>query len=114
MSVQFSQITNLATLRHAGIHFSNETTITYQPESFPALVKMEIGADVAGTKTWTGAISCWIHGTAGSYNLHYHVEETSQGSPKLVMTPTVDAVTGLLTVTASEAVVGLALINCGH
>jgi hypothetical protein len=94
------------------LRFNNSTTITYQATAFPALVNVDMGVQVDGTKTWVGSMHCWIHGSANSYNLHYHETHTDQGAPKITITPSVNAATGLLTITASESVDGVASVTC--
>ena len=99
-------------MESVNLRFTNSTTVTYKPTAFPAMVSIDIAVQVGSSKTLVGSMHCWIHGTSPSYNLHYHESHTRQGSPQITITPSVNASTGVLTITASENVDGIANVTC--
>jgi hypothetical protein len=99
-------------MENVNLRFTNSTTVTYKPTSFPAMVSVDMAVEIDGTKTWVGSMHCWIHGTSPSYNLHYHESHTDQGSPQITIAPSVNASTGLLTITSNQSVSGVASVTC--
>ena len=99
-------------MENVNLRFTNSTTVSYKPTAFPAMLSIDLAVDIDGTKTWVGSMHCWIHGSPPSYNLHYHESHTDQGSPQITITPSVNATTGLLTITSNQSVSGVASVTC--
>ena len=99
-------------MENVNLRFTNSTTVTYKPTAFPAMVSVDMAVEIDGTKTWVGSMNCWIHGTSPSYNLHFHESHTRQGSPQITITPSVNASTGVLTITSNQSVSGVANVTC--